>query len=229
MPVRKRPVSINISNNDVDDTDYNNVAMSKKEEYENYVIEMNKKLQLEILSNVKEINDLNIRINELEEDVSKEEQRRTYMKGLMHNLLDIKKKTAEINKKHTNITDTFYQYNLKLDKTVFSTTDPETLSLIVYYKMYFIFICGFTPIVSYFINIISLPMLLIVLAYQIIPVTILYSLLYTDPKYLAFNGKEFKYIDKTYRSEMTLIKELKKDVNNTEDACKCLDNYIDEI
>ena len=77
----------------------------KKEEhiFENYVLNMNKKLHKE---NDSLINHLKILENEkenLEEDIEKEEKSKIYMKGLMHNLYDMKQKSFKIVDKRKQI------------------------------------------------------------------------------------------------------------------------------
>ena len=89
MSREKQPLNITINGNDVEEG-------VKTDVYENYIIQTNKKLQKENENYKDELNKLQSQCDELEEDVSKEEQRRTYMKGLMHNLYDMKQKSFKM-------------------------------------------------------------------------------------------------------------------------------------
>ena len=71
---------------------------SDKSDYENYVIQSNIELRDENKRVSEENNEITVRCDELEDEISKEEQRKTYMKGLMHNLYFMKCESTKVSK-----------------------------------------------------------------------------------------------------------------------------------
>ena len=123
MTDQQVPFNISITGNNDTKTDNNS---KKQNVYENYIVINNQQLKAENDSLKTEVHELNTRVDELDEEVSKEEKRRTYMKGLMHNLVDMKKKTFKMNDKHSEISKSFYDYNTKMHKQVFSKISSQT-------------------------------------------------------------------------------------------------------
>ena len=94
----------------------NKAQSTESDIFENYIIISNKELKSEndeLKSNVKE---KEFKITELEEELSKEENSKRYMKGLMHNLYDMKKKNDQISEKYEFVTNKLYNYNLTFNK-----------------------------------------------------------------------------------------------------------------
>lgn len=196
--------------------------------FENYIIINNKELKSEndeLKGNVKE---KEFKINELEEELSKEETSKRYMKGLMHNLYDMKKKNDQISDKYEDIAKIIYNFNKKMNKD-FSNLSKPVLNTIIYFHNYLLFFIISGPIISYMINLINFSSLVVIILYQLLPFISLYMYFkYNSKKYLneAYN---FNNIEKLYLDTLSTIMEIKQEVNKTEDGCRCLDEYIDNI
>ena len=89
---------------------------SDKSDYENYVIQSNIKLLEDNKQLSEEIKDTTFRCDELEEEISKEEQRRTYMKGLMHNLYFMKCESSKVSKLYESSLSDYYKYAESIKK-----------------------------------------------------------------------------------------------------------------
>ena len=103
MNTTTQPLNITINGNDIEDTN------SSNDTYQNYVIQMNQKLQKENIDLVKEIAELNNTNDDLEEQLDKEEKSKTYMKGLLQNVYEMKTKALEISVLRKRLFD---QHNL---------------------------------------------------------------------------------------------------------------------
>ena len=205
------PLNITINGKEVkDDEDDNNTN------YRSYIISTNKRLQIEANEMKSEISELNNTNSELEEDISKEEQRRTYMKGLMHNLYDMKQKSYSMFEIYDNLLN---EYKIYIDvqnknKYIYSNISNEQFLIILFYII---------PIISYILNIIDMMQCISILSHQFISVPILI--------YIINNRDEIKY-SYIVNMEVNIKKELnviKKDIDEIERSCRCLDDYIDEL
>lgn len=215
MAETKQPLNITINGNE---------ESLKKEEpiFENYVLCMNQKLHKE---NETLINDLKILENEkqnLEEEIEKEEKSKTYMKGLMHNLYDMKQKSfriVEIRKQIHNKWEKFFKNDF-LDQL-----KNYELNSIYNYIHIIISIIFLTFYIFFWMNnnnYLFFTFITINLSY-IFKILQLFKL-----KHEKIINKYNNLVNITNSYEKD-INELKKDIDKTENSCRCLDNYIDEI
>lgn len=220
------PFNINITGNE---SKGKNDSTVKQDVYENYIIKSNQQLKIENDSLKKNQEELTKRIDELEDEVEKEEKTRIYMKGLMHNLVDMKNKTTTISDKNSENSKSFYEYNTKMNKQVFSKISPQQLTLLVNYVNYFPVYILSLPILSYLTGFIDFYSVMIICIYQLLPITTYYSFVDSDKKNQLFDSSEFNKIETSYKNNSVIIFELKKDVDKTQESCTCIDKYIDEI
>ena len=195
--------------------------------YEKYVINMNEEFKKENEDLKKQINELESNIDDLENDVEKEESKRIYMKGLMHNLNEIKKKSEKNSFLYDKMYDEFFEYFedykhlvLKLDTylniknlwqiVIIFAINPIILNLIIYYR----------PISLY---------LTIAIIYNI---TIFLGLcLFSDTIYndtLLNKFKQYKEFENKYKAYLVEIKKNKNEVKEIEKAIKDIDKIIDD-
>ena len=215
----KKPVNITINEGQESKTD--NV-------YENYIIQMNQKLKEENDSLREEVAELTSNNTDLEEDLDKEEKSKTYMKGLMHNLYDMKKKSFEIRdiykKIHQNMNTLIDEKNNNELKIRIIPKISFYLTLKEYYILSFI-ISPFLAFVSIFYEY-DLFLIIYLFFLSIYPGTILYLQIKED--ILKTKSKYDEFIS-FYKSHNENILKITKDIKETEDSCKCLDTYIDEL
>jgi len=204
------PLNITINGKDIDDDKDNNTNC------QDYIITTNKRLQKEVIEMKTELNELNNTNNDLEEEVSKEEQRRTYMKGLMHNLYDMKQKSYSMFEIYDNLLN---EYKIYIDvqnknKYIYSDISNEQFVIMLFYII---------PLISFVLNIIDVMQCISILSHQFISIPILI--------YITNNRKELKYsyIMKIHKDVKKELKVIKKDIDEIESSCRCLDDYIDEL
>ena len=225
MSREKQPLNITINGNDVEEG-------VKTDVYENYIIQTNKKLQKENENYKDELNQLQSQCDELEEDVSKEEQRRTYMKGLMHNLYDMKQKSFKMTGEYDNLIDSYNCYNDNMYKDLYSKITPELYTAIMIIPHYSIFLLFVPPIVSFMGSLIDIYQYCLITGYQLFPFIIMWFIV---DEHIATKGKrvnfDYKYNDmkKTHKLSKTKINDIKRDITEIDNSCRCLDDYIDEI
>ena len=205
------PLNITINGNEINDhkdKDDNN--------YRSYIISTNMRLQNEINEMKSEINELNNTNNDLEEEISKEEQRRTYMKGLMHNLYDMKQKSYLMIGIYDNLLNEYTIYTDKQNKNkyIYSNISIEIFAIILFHII---------PLLSYILHIINFSQFILIMSHQIIPVPILI--------YIINNRNEIEYpmIEKIYKDSKNELKESKKEIDEIDSSCRCLDDYIDDL
>ena len=213
----KKPVNITINESQESKTD--NV-------YENYIIQMNQKLKEENDSLREEVAELTSNNTDLEEDLSKEEKSKTYMKGLMHNLYDMKNKSFEMNDLHKKIYD---KHNLLVKEKIKSPLKiyliPKT-SIYLNINEYYIFAFLISPIIVFMTSIINYRMFFILVFLSIYPGTILYFYIKED---IRKNNEKYTEFMDWYNSILDDITKITKEIEETENSCKCLDTYIDEL
>ena len=183
---------------------------------QDYIISTNKRLQNEVNEMKSEINELNNTNNDLEEEISKEEQRRTYMKGLMHNLYDMKQKSYLMIGIYDNLLNEYTIYTDKQNKNkyIYSNISIEIFAIILFHII---------PLLSYILHIINFSQFILIMSHQIIPVPILI--------YIINNRNEIEYpmIEKIYKDSKNELKESKKEIDEIDSSCRCLDDYIDDL
>ena len=213
----KKPVNITI--NESEKKESNDI-------YENYIIQMNQNLKDENDKLKEEIKELTSTNNDLEEDLSKEEKSKTYMKGLMHNLYDMKNKSIEMNSLNKKINQKYDDFmKSEINKPLKIYFVPNT-SLYLNINEYFIFSFLIAPILSLFSSIIDYNVFLMLIFLSIYPGTILFLFIKND-----VNNNNIK-LNELIEWKKNIIKDLNKiqnEINETDNSCRCLDTYIDEL
>lgn len=213
----KKPVNITI--NESEKKESNDI-------YENYIIKMNQNLKDENDTLKEEIKELTSTNNDLEEDLSKEEKSKTYMKGLMHNLYDMKNKSIEMNSLNKKINQKYDDFmKSEINKPLKIYFIPNT-SLYLNINEYFIFSFLIAPILSLFSSIIDYNVFLMLIFLSIYPGTILFLFIKND-----VNNNNIK-LNELVEWKKNIINDLNKiqnEINETDNSCRCLDTYIDEL
>ena len=196
----------------------------EKSDYENYVIQSNIKLQKENKQLCEEIKDTTFRCDELEDEISKEEQRKTYMKGLMHNLYFMKCESTKVSKLYESSLSDYYKYAEHMNNT-YSHITPNMLSAIQ--SINYVHIVFLFPIISCYFEYITLLETSRIIVFQFIP----FPLLYIYVKYVAKKTEIYSYykIKKKYHENKKTIREMNEKIQEVEDSCRSLDDYIDEV
>lgn len=197
---------------------------SDKSDYENYVIQSNIKLQKENKQLCEELKDTTVRFDELEDENSKEEQRKTYMKGLMHNLYFMKCESTKVSKLYESSLSDYYKYAEHMN-IVYSHITPNMLSAIQ--SINYVHIVFLFPIIAFYFEYITLLETSRIIVFQFIP----FPLLYIYVKYVAKKTEIYGYykIKKKYHENKKTIREMIEKIREVEDSCRSLDNYIDEV
>ena len=195
-----------------------------KSDYENYVIQSNIKLQKENKQLCEEIKDTTFRFDELEEEISKEEQRKTYMKGLMHNLYFMKCESTKVSKLYETSLSDYYKYSEHMNNT-YSHITPNMLSAIQ--SLNYIHIIFLFPMIAFYFEYITLLETSRIVVFQFIP----FPLLYIYVKYVAKKTEIYGYykIKKKYNENKKTIRDMNEKIREVEDSCRSLDDYIDEV
>ena len=218
MTETKQPLNITINGNEE--------TSKKKEEhiFENYVLCMNQNLHKENETLINDFKNLENEKEILEEEIEKEEKSKTYMKGLMHNLYDMKQKSfkiVEIRKQIHNKWEKFFKNDF-----LEQMKDYELKSITSYYYIHFIISIIFLSLyILFWMNNNNC------LFFTFITIHLSYIFKTFEKCKLKYKNIMNKYNDliNTIKSYEKEIDELKKDIDKTDDSCRCLDNYIDEI
>lgn len=221
---RKQPLNITINGNDLNGPELN---QKNDNQYENYIIKTNKELHKtnkELENKIIEVE--NEKLN-LEDELGKEEAKRIYMKGLMHNLNEIKKKLDKHSRKNelmnenykiyfTYYKDIFY----KLDKYL----NTENIRIIVGFYL-------LIPVILIFFNYIFNSSLFTILS-MVYHFVIFFVFCYiSDLIYNENNIKQFQEYEifEINNKRMNLEnKKLMNDIKEIENAIKDIDLIIDE-
>lgn len=197
---------------------------SDKSDYENYVIQSNIELRDENKKLSEENNEITVRCDELEEEISKEEQRRTYMKGLMHNLYFMKCESTKVSKLYESSLSDYYKYAEHMN-TVYSHITPNMLSAIQ--SLNYVHIIFLFPMIACYFEYITLLETSRIVLFQFIP----FPLLYIYVKYVAKKTEIYSYykIKKKYNENKKTIRDMSEKIREVEDSCRSLDDYIDEV
>ena len=78
-------------------------VLTKATPHEKYILLMNETLQSRNEDNIMKIKELEIKVEEMEEDVDRSDSRRSYLKGLLKNFHEMHKWNEEIAALHTTI------------------------------------------------------------------------------------------------------------------------------
>ena len=217
MAETKQPLNITINGSEEN---------PKKEEhiFENYVLCMNQKLHKENETLMNDLKNIQYENEKLEEEIEKEEKSKTYMKGLMHNLYDMKQKSSKIVGLRKDIS---IKWDKFLKNDFFNQLKQYELNSITsYYVIYFAISVIFLMLYCFFwMN----NNMCLFFTFIIINLSYIFKTLeFCKEKHAKIINKynDLVNITKSYEKE---IDELKKDIDKTENSCRCLDNYIDEI
>jgi len=197
---------------------------SDKSDYENYVIQSNIELRDENKRVSEENNEITVRCDELEDEISKEEQRKTYMKGLMHNLYFMKCESSKVSKLYETSLSDYYKYSEYMNNT-YSHITPNMLSAIQ--SINYVHIVFLFPIIACYFEYITLLETSRIIVFQFIP----FPLLYIYVKYVAKKTEIYSYykIKKKYHENKKTIRDVSEKIREVEDSCRSLDDYIDEV
>ena len=215
----KQPLNITINGNEVDEG-------KKTDVYENYIIQTNKRLQKENETLKNEIKELSSTNDDLEEEQDKEERSKTYMKGLMHNLYDMKKKAFEMSNLRKQIYDDHNKQTKELIKKPLKIYIIPNTALCLNIREYYIFSFLIMPFLAFMTSIINVRAFIILFFLSIYPGTILYFFVKDE---VQKNQTRYDEFMKSHDATLNKIKELRKEITETENSCRCLDTYIDEL
>ena len=215
----KQPLNITINGNEVDED-------KKQDVYENYIIQANKRLQKENEKLKDENKELSSTNDDLEEEQDKEERSKTYMKGLMHNLYDMKKKAFEMSNLRKQIYDDHNKQTKELIKKPLKIYIIPNTALRLNIREYYIFSFLVMPFLAFITSIINVRIFIVLFFLSIYPGTILYFFVKDE---VQTNQTRYDEFIKSHNSTINKIKELRKEINETENSCRCLDAYIDEL
>ena len=199
---------------------------NKQDVYQNYIISNNVQLQEQNEKIKDELKELTAQCDELEEDISKEEQRRVYMKGLMHNLYDMKKKSVDINSCYRDSMIDYYNYAEDMNRNVYTRVTPGMIIALDFVEKY-IHMVFFIPMFAYYMQYLTMFESIVIMGYQFIPFPIVYA--YVKYSTRNINIKNYPDIRGSYIRNRNKIKEIQDKVDEIEASCRCLDDYIDEV
>lgn len=199
---------------------------TKQDIYENYIIRSNVQLQEENSKLKDELKELQTQCDELEEDISRKEQRTVNEKGLMHNLYDIKQKSVKISKYYKETMSEYNDYAKIMNKNVYSRVTPEMILAIEFIQKYinFLFII---PLWLYYMKFMTFDMCVHVVFFQSIPFPITY--LYVKYKSKNIEIRNYSDIHTSYIRNMNKINEIRDEMEEIERGCCSLDEIIDNM
>ena len=221
---RKQPFNITINGNDLNGPETNE---KNNNQYENYIIKTNKELHKtnkELENKIIEIE--NEKVN-LEEELGNEEAKRIYMKGLMHNLNEIKKKSVKYSRKNEVIDSKYKEFFEDYKDILFKLSQylsSDSTSFII--SMYLI-----VPISLIFLNYVfnSFTLTIFIMFYILV---IFFAFAYHCE--LVFNKEKINQFEKYKQFEIETKKinlenkNLMKEIEEIEKAIKDIDLIIDE-
>jgi len=214
-----QPLNITINGSEVDED-------KKHDGYEKYIIQTNQRLQKEnetLKDEIKELSSIN---NDLEEEQDKEEKSKTYMKGLMHNLYDMKKKAFEVSNLRRQI---YYEHSKQTKELIKKPLKiyiiPNT-SLCLNIREYYIFSFLIMPFMALITSLVNFKIFTLLFFLSIYPGTILYFYVKDE---IQKNKDKYEKITDKFDITLKKINELMKEIDETENSCRCLDTYIDEL
>lgn len=247
---KNTPLNITINgsdsfeSNNQEKQNYNIKSKNNNDEYSNYIINTNKKLQVEncdLRVTIKELEDKIKLLKEnhlkekeilkleyektndsLEEEIEKEEKKRICLMGWLHNLNDMKKKTKIANDKYNII----YKDILDFYKNLYNNI-KEIYTNITYLLLGIISI----PILGYIFNIIGFASLIKVIFMEIVYL----SIIGFNIKIILNKNNFLEYIKKSdsnmikYNEKLQEINKIIKDVNKIEEKCTEIDDIIDNL
>jgi peptidoglycan hydrolase CwlO-like protein len=220
MNTTTQPLNITINGNDIEDTN------SSNDTYQNYVIQMNQRLQKENIDLVKEIAELNNRNDDLEEQLDKEEKSKTYMKGLLQNVYDMKNKALEISALRKRLFDQHNLHTKNLIKKPLKIYVVPNTNLCLNIREYYILSFIIMPMFAFMTSIINVRFFCVLFFLSVYPGTVLYYYIKSE---VQKNSSEYEQLLNGYSAINNDAKKLKKEIDEIELSCNCLNNYIDEI
>ena len=221
MPKKPASAPLNITINGGEEDTH-----KKQDVYENYIINTNQELKREIDELKDELNELKVTSDELEEDLAKEEKSKTYMKGLMHNLYDMKNKAFQINDLRKTM---FIEHNQlikdDLKKKVKINLIPMT-SLYLNIREYYILSFILVPLATLMADFINYQEFSILFFISICPGTALYQYIKNEHNDMILYYND---MNTSYNKMLKKINGIKAEIDEIDNSCRCLDTYIDEI
>jgi hypothetical protein len=219
MTTSNKPLNITINGGEED-------IRKKQDVYENYIIITNHELKKESDELKNEMRELKVTFDELEEDLSKEEKSKTYMKGLMHNLYDMQKKAKQIN----DLRETMFIEHNQLIKDYLKKKNKinliPTTSLYLNIREYYILSFILVPLLIFMTDFINYQEFAILCFISIFPGTTLY--LYIKHEHTTM-FHEYNNMNTSYNTKLTKINRIEAEIDEIDNSCRCLDTYIDEL
>ena len=201
------PININITK------DMGGQENNQYNEFKDYIIKNNIILQEENKNHIETITSLKEKIESYEEAEDKHDNRMRYMKGLLHNLNELKKDYAKITlkteEKNKNLND-FNKNIIKMSRDIIYIIISIELTII-----FLIFTIKSLNILLFVFNTIIIS----ILTYGCIVIKNKYKKIYSEIYYLNNNNTILS----------TQIIKIKDEIKKTEDACLSLDNWICEV
>ena len=187
---------------------------NNENEYKEYIIKNNIHLTIENKNLLKEINEKNQVIDDLEKENERYDESKRYEKGLMHNLYEMKNKSQEQIK--------LYEEQINIKNKLSDNINNFTKNILKTFKYYIIYYI-FQLIIFNLFDLISFYTLFIII---IINISSIILFKYLD---LEINLKDIMDSDEIYEKNMKKIISLNKEINKIQESVTCLDNYIDNI
>ena len=195
--------------------------------YEDYIIKNNEEMKKEIEELKKNMIELENQNKELEDEVEKEESKRIYTKGLMHNLYDSKKKSTKCVLKYEEINNELFDYfedykNIFLNLDKYLNVNYLHIIISVYLLIPFLL----TVFAYYFESSKLLSLNVVYLLCMFLSLCYLSDLIYNEKFIEQF--QKYTTFERKYKKILLEIKNLKTEIKEIEHAIKDIDVIIDE-
>jgi len=216
MSSTTKDVNITI-NNEKEQENFHDNLNETYNEFKKYIIANNVQLQHQAKQDLIKIKQLECDLALKEEEEDKNDNRIRYLKGLLQNLIELKKKQSELGKKYKNLSD--YYWNIYKDSKNINykyLLYSFLFSLIVYLQNLSIYLK-----LSFNFNILYNSLLFISIIYVINKI----GNIYKSSQYLYNESENIVNIKISKIEIQEYIKEIKK----LEDSTIALDNWICEI
>jgi hypothetical protein len=193
---------------------------------QSYLITTNRELSKQKDEHIKEISELEHKCGELEDEISKEEQKRVYMKGLMHNLYAFKTDSFTMVEYYDKSLKELYHYSEDMNFNIYSRMNPKS-AIAWEFLTKFIHMVYLIPFVLNYFKLITMYEAVLINVHQFIPFACMYFYVRYYEKHIKITP--YKEIKKSYIRNFNKINEIRDKIKELEDSCRSLDDYIDDI
>lgn len=215
---KNKPLNITINGTEMSDKQGNM--------YEDYIIQTNNEMKNEIdelKRNILELENIN---KDLEDEVEKEESKRRFMRGLMHNLNEIKNKSIICDCKYEEINNEIFDY-FENYKSIFLNLDKylnvNNLHIIISCYLLIPFLLTITTYYCESSNLLCLNV--IYLLCMFLSLCYLSDLIYNETFIVQF--KKYNVFESKCKRFFSEIKKSKEEIKEIEKAIKNIDDIID--